>query len=139
MSSLHIRGLSLKAMNKRLFATIDVEAEKASVLRTFQEEREMSDLSITFLHSVIMSYEPSEQAMHLLRIGFHDILKAWLHTQYVRENGVEQLLSVRSQMQVVELIEVIVSSAAQYPENLRDALLTSQDILTYIYQMVDRS
>lgn len=139
MSSLHIRALSLEAMNKRLFATIDVETEKADALRMFQEEKEMSDLSISCLHSVIMSYEPSDQAMHLLRIEFHDILKAWLNTQEVRECGVEQLLAVRSQQQVVELIEVIVSQAAHHPESLRDALLTSQGILTYIYQMVDRS
>lgn len=83
MSSLHIRELSLKAMNKSLFATIDLEAERQAVLQMFREDKEMSDLSITGVHSVIMSYPSADRAMHLFSIDFQNIVRAWLSTYEV--------------------------------------------------------
>jgi hypothetical protein len=75
----------------------------------------------------------------LIEIDFQQIVASWLYQDEVEASGLEKALSPRSQRQMIELIDIIVSSAVDSPEFMEEVLLISQKILTCFYKIVERS
>lgn len=66
-------------------------------------------------------------------------MAAWLYQDQVQAGGLERSLSLRSQRQIIELMDLIVTSAAESPIVMQDILGVSQKILTCFYKVVERS
>jgi hypothetical protein len=83
--------------------------------------------------------QAEEQATILININFQQTLAAWLYRDEITANDLSAAFTPRSQLQMIELMDIIISSAAESPELMSNILLVSQKILTCFYKVVERS
>jgi hypothetical protein len=141
MPKLNTQRLSLGAVAGQLYVWLGCEGREEQILAAFLQSGAMSLSNglLNSLHSVVRRKSPTEQLQVLLGVGFQDTVARWLQQDEVVAGALERGLSVRSQQQMVELIDVIVSTAAESAEEMQGVLLVSQQILTCLFRIVERT
>lgn len=57
----------------------------------------------------------------------------WIISERTVANGLEKALSPRSQLQIIELMDILITSAEDVPQHSDQIFSTCQEILTYFY------
>lgn len=109
------------------------------MVEAFREEGCLNDIALNGLYSAVKHSAPSERAQILIAVDFQQTLANWLYQDEIAAGGLEKALSPRSQQQMIELIDIIITFAAESPELMQEVLLISQNILTCFYKVVERS
>lgn len=75
----------------------------------------------------------------LYRVEFIIKVSQWIISERTLANGLEKALTPRSQLQIIELMDILITSSLDDPNDAEQILATSQEILTYFYEVVERS
>lgn len=133
----HINTLSLASIASKTHSS-HYSKEKEEQLIAVLVRSGLNEYSLNYLYHLVKHKvsEPHEQMDILFRVQFIIKVSQWIISERTLANGLEKALSPRSQLQIIELMDILITLALDFPNNEEHILSTSQEILTYFYEVV---